>query len=406
MIRGLAALAAATMALAATLGTPAAAQGNPFAPVATANGLAVTAYQVEQRARFLALLRAPNADVESVTGTLLDETLQVQAARAAGIELTPDDLDAGLVEFAARADLTPDAFIAELSRAGVAPETFRDFVRNGLYWRALIQQRFGPIARPSDAQVRAAAARDGGGAAAIRVLLSEIVLPLTPETETAQRALAQRLSDTVGGAAGFEAAAREFSRSGSAPAGGRIDWLPLGQLPPPIASQLLTLSPGEVSEPVALGSVVALFLLRGLDDSGAAPTDPVTVDYAEYLIPGGRSPEALAAAARIRARVDVCDDLYGVARGQPAARLTRADVAIADLPGDLRQVLATLDPGEAATLLLDGAGNLRFTMLCGRGEAPVDERLQAVGQSLVNERLVGFAQGYLDELRADAVIVR
>ena len=401
-----AALAAVIVAALAAWGAgPAAAQGNPFAPVATVNGLSVTAYQVEQRARFLTLLRAPDVTPEAVTRTLVDETLQVQAARAAGIELTAEDLDAGLVEFAGRANLTPDQFVAELERAGVAPETFRDFVRNGLYWRGLVQQRFGERARPSEAELRRSLVREGGGAAAVRVLLSEIVLPLTPQTEAEVRALALRLSQTVRGQAAFEAAARQYSASGSAGSGGRVDWLALGQLPPPIASRVLTLGPGEVTEPIDLGGFVSVFLLRDLDDSGALGADPSTVDYAEYLIPGGRSPEALTAAARLRARVDTCDDLYGVNRGQDPARLTRQTADVSSLPGDLRQALAVLDPDEMSTVLTRGAF-LRVVMLCGRGEPATEERLQALGQSLINERLVGYASGLLAELRADATILR
>lgn len=404
MTKARAMLAAMILALGAITG-PVVAQDNPFAAAAVVDGTTVTEFQVAQRALFLQLLRAPGADREGVIDTLVDETLQARAARAQGIELTPEELDAGLVEFAGRANLTPDAFIVELERAGVAPETFRDFVRNGLYWRALVQRRFGDRARPTQADLRGVLPGEGGGAAEIRVLLSEIALPLTPGNEDAQRALAQRLSDEVRSQGAFEAAAREYSASASAPAGGQIDWLALGQLPPPVASAVLTLAPGETSEPINLGSFIALFQLRDLDESGAVSRDPGLVDYAEYLIPGGRTPEALAAAGRVRARVDTCDDLYGVAEGQPAARLSRQTADVASLPADLRQALASLDPGEATTLL-SRDGVLRFVMLCSRGEAPTEEGLQALGQTLLNDRLVGLAAGYLEQLRADAIVTR
>ena len=407
MTRARAALAAVVLAASVALGAagPSAAQANPFAPAATVDGMAVTEYQVAQRSLFLQLLRAPNADREGVLDVLVDEMVQVAAARRAGIELTAEELDAGLVEFAGRANLTPDQFIAELERAGVAPETFRDFVRNGLFWRKLVQERFGARARPSEAELQSALDREGGGPAAVRVLLSEIALPLTPENEAAQRALAERLSREIASEAAFAAAARQYSAAQSAQAGGQIDWLALGQLPPPVAGAVLTLAPGETTEPINLGGFVALFQLRGLDESAAAGDDPALVDWAEYLIPGGRSPQALAQAARVRARVDTCDDLYGVAAGQPPERLARRSAEVASLPADLRQVLATLDPGEASTALVSG-GTLRFVMLCGRGGEPEEEQLQALGQSLLNDRLVGLAGGYLAELRADAVILR
>ena len=127
------------------------------------------------------------------------------------------------------------------------------------------------------------------------------------------------------------------------------------------------------------------------------------MDYAEYLIPGGRTPEALAAADRLRDRVDVCDDLYGVARTAPEGTLTRATAALSELPDDLRQELSTLDAGEVSTLLTRD-GYLRFVMLCGRPATPDEGAFEALGQQILNRRLGSYAESYLEELRADAVI--
>ncbi|SDZ12849.1 periplasmic chaperone for outer membrane proteins SurA [Jannaschia faecimaris] len=393
----------ATLAVMLTLAlgaSPVLAQ-QPFAAAATVNGQAITNFQVQQRAQFFALLRAPNSDFEGAKDVMIDETLQVQAARAAGIQITPDQLDVGMVEFASRANLEPDQFIAVLEQNGLAPETFRDFVRNNIYWRTLIQQRFGPRARPTDTEVERALARGGSGG--VRVLISEIALPLTPETQPEVQALAQRLSDTISGQAAFEQAARTYSKSRTAPSGGRLNYLSLAELSPQIASQVLTLGPGEVSDPVNLGSFIGLFLLRDLEETGTTLPETLSIDYAEYLIAGGRTAEALTAADRLRDRVDVCDDLYGVALNAPEGTLTRAVLPTSEIPADLRQELAKLDEGEASTLLTRD-GYLRFVMMCGRVIEPSEEAFESLGQQLLNQRLGNYADSYLDELRADAII--
>lgn len=394
-------LAIAVAASAALLPSQGMAQGQPFAPAVIVNGQGVTNWQIEQRARFLALLNAPNASLDGARDAMVNETLQVQAARGAGISLTPQELDAAMVEFAGRANLTPDQFLAAIEGRGVAPETFRDFVRNGLYWRQLVQQRFGPSARPTEAEIERTLAR--GGTSGVRVLLSEIAIPQTPENRDEARALAERLSNTITSQAGFQQAARQHSRAASRGRGGRIDWLPISALPPQLVAQVLALSPGEVSNPIDLGGFIGLYLLRDLDESGITQPDALSVDYAEYFIPGGRTAEALGRAAALRDRVDTCDDLYGVAKDQPENVLNREVRALGDIPADVRQELAKLDDDEVSFLLTRGS-NLVFLMMCGRVVEPVEGAFEAVGQQLLNERLTSYAQGYLDELRADAII--
>ncbi|MEM8849653.1 MAG: peptidylprolyl isomerase [Pseudomonadota bacterium] len=391
----------AALAVMLTLAGAAAAQ-SAFSAAVRVNGDAITIYQVDQRARFFTLLRAPNADRESVLQTLIDETLQVQAARRAGIEVSEDDLSIGYEEFAARGNLTTEQLIAALEEAGIAAETFRDFIRNSLFWRQLVQQRFAGRARPSEAEIERTLLRGGAGGG-VRVLLSEIALPITPETEAEVTTLAQRLSDTLSGEAAFARAAQTYSASPSAQRGGRLDWVPLANLGPAVSGNVLGLAPGQVSDPINLGSFIAVFLLRDLEEGVPDEPEALSIDYAEYLIPGGRSSQALSAARDLRDRVDTCDDLYGMARNQPD-RLTRTVAAVADLPADLRQELALLDEGEVSTRLTTANGNLRVIMLCGRVVEPPEGAFEALGQQLLNRRLEGFAEGFLDELRADAII--
>jgi peptidyl-prolyl cis-trans isomerase SurA len=67
--------------------------------------------------------------------------------------------------------------------------------------------------------------------------------------------------------------------------------------------------------------------------------------------------------------------------------------------------LAKLDEGEMSSFP-GRDGGLRVVMLCGRvSDAPLEGR-EALGQQLLDQRLQGYADNYLEELRADAVIER
>lgn len=398
-------LAALALSLAALLPRPLSAQ-NLFDPVATVNDRVITQFELDQRIRFLELLNAPGDLQEFALQALIDERLQIQAADRLGIELTPEQVRAGMEEFASRGDLDADQFLQALAQEGIAPETFEAFVSAGLLWREVVGSRFGPRAQVTEAEVDRAIALNTVQPGGVRVLMSEIVLPAT---DPRQRAMAEDLARQITQIRSFEAfadAARTYSAASTRTRGGRLEWLPLGNVPPPVANQLLTLSPGEVTDPVPVPNAIALFQLRAIEETGVPRPDTVAVEFARYFIPGGRTEAALREAAQIEARVDTCDDLYGVARGQPAERLARDTVPMSELSGEIAAELQRLDPGEVSTSLVTADGQtLVFLMLCGRTQA-VEEEVDRnqVREQLYNQRLASYATGYLAELRADAVI--
>ena len=123
------------------LGTPLLAQ-DLFAPRLYVNDRAITTYEVEQRALFLRVLRAPGNPEEEALKALTEDRLRQTEAERLGIKLVEKDLTAGLTEFASRANLTAEEFAAELEKAGIAAETFRDFVAAGVLWRQVVRAKF------------------------------------------------------------------------------------------------------------------------------------------------------------------------------------------------------------------------------------------------------------------------
>jgi peptidyl-prolyl cis-trans isomerase SurA len=171
---------------------------------------------------------------------------------------------------------------------------------------------------------------------------------------------------------------------------------------------ILALAPGQVTAPLPIPNAVALFQLRDIQETSAATTSYSAIEYAAYYLAGGRSPETLAQAAKIRARVDNCNDLYGEAKGQPAEVLDRVTKTPAEIPQDIGIELSKLDPGEVSTALTRSNGQtLMFLMMCGRTAAANQEASRDdVINALRQERLVGYADQLLAQLKADARIVR
>lgn len=385
---------------------PAAAQ-NLFRPVAEVNERVVTAWELDQRTRMLELFGNPADPRAEALEALIDERLQLQEADRLGITATEEEIVAGEEEFAQRAELSREEFIQRLGQAGVAAETFRDFVRAGVLWRMVVRETLAPQSNVAPADVQQSLTEARGPQTTVRALLSEIIMP----ADTPRRAaMAQQIADEVSGIStfdGFAAAARQYSASQSRERSGRIDWLPLSNLPPQLAQQLLTLEPGDVTQPIQLPNALAIFQLRALEETNTAIPRAEALDYAVYLIPGGRSAEALEQAARLRAEVQTCDDLYEVARTRPEGALARETRALSEIPADVALELARLDAGEISTRLTTPDGQaLRFAMLCERiFDADAEITAEQVQRGLLNQQTAGRSEARMAELRANAHIV-
>ena len=397
-------LAALLLLLAAILAliAPPARAGGPFAPVAKVNEKVVTGYELDQRARFMQLLRAPGDVRELALKALIDERLQVEAAERMGIEATDEMIAQGMEEFAGRANLTAEKFVQLLRSAGVAEETFRDFVKAGILWREVVRTRFAPRVQVSDAEVDRALAM-AANPTGLRVLLSEIILPAPPELAAEAERIARRLA-RIRSFSAFAAAARQYSASRSRDAGGRLPWMPLSNLPPQIRSQILALKPGEVTQPIPIPGGIALFQLRALEEIDAPAPTKVTVEYMRLKLPGRSGEAARKEAARIEASTDTCEDLYGINKGKPEELLERVTKPMAEVAGDEAIALAKLDPNEISPPLPREGGSV-LLMLCARiPELPAEISREEIRNRLANQALAQYAEGFLAELRADAHI--
>ena len=108
------------------------------------------------------------------------------------------------------------------------------------------------------------------------------------------------------------------------------------------------------------------------------------------------------------AQVDRCDDLYGIAKGEPDTNLERNDLAPKDIPSDIALELSKLDPGESSFALTRSNGQtLVLLTLCGR--TPVlqeDQEIDrdAIAAQLRNQRLTALSDNLVDQLAAEATI--
>lgn len=377
-----------------SLGLVGMAAANPFDPVMTVNGRAITEYELSQRSLFLEILRQPGDLQTAARTTLIEDRLRMAAADEAGITLTPDQTMAGMTEFAARANMTTEEFLKATGQMGLDPESFRDFIEAGVVWREVVRAKFAASVVITEAEIdRAIANLQPTGA--LKLKLIQIPLPAVGKDQSEALARARKIQSKIKTEADFLSAAQSNG-------GGDLGWNRLSELPESARKTLARQAPGTMSAPVKIDDKLVLYWVSERGEDPINKAEGPWVDYAQFLVPAGPTAEADLAAAR--AQVDACDDLYTVAKGLPADRVLRKQEPQSAVGGEVGAVLATLDAGETSTRIARDGWRV-LLMLCSRGPSPdlVPDR-DIIREQLLNQRLGSLADIYLEELRSEAIL--
>lgn len=379
---------------AVTLGLAGPMAANPFDPVMTVNGRAITEYELGQRILFLQILRQPG-DLEKIARTtLIEDRLRMAAAKEAGIELSSDQIMSGMTEFAGRANLSAEEFTKATGEMGLDPESFRDFVAAGMVWREVVRAKYAGKITISEAEIdRAIANLQPTGA--VKLKLIQFALPAAGKDQSEALARARKIQSQIKSEEDFAAAAR-------ANGGGNTGWSRLSELPEAARKALERQPPGTMSAPVKVDDTLVVYWISERGEDPINKAEGPWVDYAQFLVPADANAEAALAAAR--GRVDGCDDLYTVAKGLPADRVQRKQEPESAVGGDVGAVLATLDAGETSSRITRDGWRV-LLMLCSRGPSPdlVPDR-EVIRDQLLNQRLGSLADIYLEELRSEAIL--
>ena len=387
--------------------TPTAAQ-SPFSAALYVNDSAITNYEITQKMRFLEFIGANSSNMrELAIERLIEDRLQQQEGTRLGGRMTPDSLDQGMAEFAARAELTPEEMIERMSREGIDRETFTSFIRSGVIWREMIQALYGAQVNITEPMIDNALSVEGVQPVT-EVLISEIFLPTDPQFAEAVERIVPQIQ-RIRSETEFSNAARQVSAAPTATAGGRVDrWVNVAAMPPAIASAMENAAIGTVVGPLDVPGAYAFFQLRARRDSRAVEASVVELTYHRVGLPGGQNAENQALMQQVRTQIDSCVDFPAMMlRAVPqlsndaVAEIVQRQPAIEP---NIRAELERLNPGQMSTNLVLN-NELVVLMLCRRSVASegLPSRTE-IRQSLINAALESHGMVYLQRLRADADI--
>ena len=424
-IAAVAAIAQTTGAPSANLNLPANPQffgSDPTVRKATAivNGDVITGTDVDQR---LALVLAANEARqipaeemkrlrEQILRNLVDETLQIQAAKAADIKVEPREIDSYYAQYVKNFKQTPQQFEAYLRQIGSSSASLKRQIHGELAWSRLQRRQIEPFVNVSEDEVNAVIERLNASKGAQEFRIAEIFLSATPETATEAQANATRIVQQLRQGASFLAYARQFSEASTAAVGGDLGWVRAEQLPDPLAQTARTLPVGQVSDPIAVPGGFSIIAVQ--DTRQVLTADPrdaiLSLKQLSITFPKGTTREQ--AEPMVQRLAQTAQTMGGCGRAEEAGAQIGAEVIsrdqypVRELPPALQNMLLSLSIGQSTAPFGSFEEGVRVLVLCGRDDpqAATGPSFDAVYSSLSEASVNSRARRLLRDLRRDAVV--
>jgi peptidyl-prolyl cis-trans isomerase SurA len=385
---------------------------------AIVNGEVITQTDIDQRLALLAIANGgqiPANEIDrlrqQVLSNLIDETLQIQAAKAEEIEITDSDVDKTVARVAGNVKQTPEQMAAYLKSRGSSIRSIRRQITGELAWRRLQSKKIESVVNVGDEEVQAVINKLNASKGTEEFRVGEIFLSANSANEEQAAANAQKVFAALQQGGSFVGYARQFSEASTAAVGGDLGWVRPEQLPDPLANAVRQMRPGQVSPPIKVPggySIVAVQDVRKI-----LTADPrnalLTLKQVSVAFPKGttraQAEPVVGRFAEATQNIGGCGGAEKLASDFHGEVVESDQVKMRDLPPALQDMMLQMQVGQATRPFGSIEEGVRVLVLCGRDEVdPGAPSFDQVYAQLNEERVNLRSRRYLRDLRRDAVI--
>jgi peptidyl-prolyl cis-trans isomerase SurA len=385
---------------------------------AIVNGDVITQTDVDQRLALLAIANGgqiPQGEVETlrqqVLRNLIDETLQIQAAKTEKIEWKQSDIDRTVERVASGVKQTPDQLTKFLESNGSSIRSLRRQIEGEIAWQRLQRAKIESGVSVGDEEVKAVLDKLTASKGTEEYHVGEIFLSATPDTQAQTLANANKILEQLRNGASFAGYARQYSEASTAAVGGDLGWVRPEQLPAALAATVREMTPGSVSNPIQVPGGVSILAVQDTRKILTRDARDAVLSLKQISIsfPKGTSRQAaepmVARFAEASKAVGGCGGADKLATDFHGEVVTQDGVKMRDLPPALQQMMLQMQVGQATQPFGSLDEGVRTLVLCGRDEVdPSAPSYDEVYSQLNEERVNSRSRRYLRDLRRDAVI--
>ena len=374
-----------------------------FDPAIIVNESIISKFEVSQRIILLDILQTAGDVNKKAKDELIYAKLIERFVKKYNLSVADSKIEEGVIELANRFNLNKKNFLSEIDKIGLSEKSLEIFLRDKILLKEVVQYKFSNRAEIAEDEIDAYIIN---GSASLDVELSEIVLPFNFDTKNETYNLALILRDKLSEGVSFGSIAKKYSQSPSATSGGDIGWMSIDKLSSEMANVLLTTEINSIIGPHVYDNVIVLFKLTDVQEVPLFKNMGVNLDFLELLYPIESELDPQATALIFENNNNCLNLKYELSKHEilnsKIMRFSQEQESIVD--NEKYNVLINLDAGESS-FYKNKNDNLVFLMLCSRKQKISKNDRYKVKQYLFSQRLTSLANGFMEDLKAEAKII-
>lgn len=375
----------------------------PAGILAVVNDDIVSDRDFDRRADFIRLTNQADPSRKDIRDRILkqliDEKLKQQAARAAGVAVSDDEVDNAVRVTLRQNGLDYDAVVKLLRKNDLPLSVIEDQIKSDLLFLRAVKKTEGHRAEVTERDVDAKIGEIKEQSNQKHYLVSEILLPVdSPDRDGETYGLAMSLIMRLRDGEAFEDIAKRYS------ARAEPVWVGERTLSPAEKEELSVMREGQLSQPVKTAEGYKLIVLHAVRDPESPDERQKLVRLTQMFLPDGLPAEKRAAALRdANMTRGSCDQFARVAQElKTTPRVDLGKMPENALPAPIRAVVARAGLLEPTAPLPIEGGDLVF-MVCSRETASALPAKDEIRARIESDRIETLAQRRLRELRRAAV---
>lgn len=386
-------------------------------PTAIVNDSVITGTDVDQRAALIVgmnKLKLKREELDQLRMTVLrqiiDETLQIQEAKANEITVDPKEIETSFSRVSKNFNQTPDQFRGWLKQIGSSERSIRRQIEGEIAWSRLLRRRIDINVSEAEANEIIDRIKQQQGSDEFHVY--EIYMGATPDRAAEVRAGMQRMIQQMREGAPFDYLARTYSEASTKSVGGDLGWVRPAMLPDSLAQAAQEMQPGQVAGPIELPTGFSILYLADKRTVGAPDPRAAKLSLRQLTIsfPAGTT-EAQASTragkfATATQAIKGCGDVANIATAEGAEVVDKDGIVVGELPPALQNLVLPLQIGQATRPFGSISDGVRVLVLCGRDDptTPGLPTAQQIQDQVAEQRTNIRATRMLRDLRRDALI--